>query len=320
MPKAVDSLHTPLTLSIMRGSAIMRRSEFTTPMIMDPQGIYLKCEFLHPGRSHKARVARSLVDDAEARGYIGGAASRVLLERTGGNLGVSLAIEARVRGYSLTLVTDPGYSAAKKSMARSFGANVLDRDVTFPWCRDNGEAIAEILRRDGDRYHYLDQFGNPANPRTHELRTGPEIADQLRSYGVDSEATIVLVCGLGTGATMRGVSAALERRFSRVRKVGVQPPNCDLKAGVYNDHPFQGIAVGQPAPFFDVAGLDDVIPVTAEQAADAQDYLLARHRFDVGPSSLANFAALRSLRSSTGRQDGPIYVTLLFDRGEDYAS
>jgi cysteine synthase A len=297
----------------------MRSSEFTTPMIMDSRGVYLKCEFLHPGRSHKARVARSLVEDAEARGCIGGTASRVLLERTGGNLGVGLAIEAKVRGYSLTLVTDPGYSSAKKSMARRFGAKVLDRDVTFPGCKDNGEAIAEILRRDGDRYYYLDQFGNPANPRTHELCTGPEIADQLRFCGVDSEATIVLVCGLGTGATMRGVSTALERRFSRVRKIGVQPPNCDLKAGVYDEHPFQGIAVGQPAPFFKVADLDDVIPVTIEQAAEAQDYLLIRHRFDVGPSSLANFAALRSLQGSSGRQEDQVYVTLLFDRGEDYA-
>jgi cysteine synthase len=298
----------------------MRSGEFATPMIMDSPGVYLKCEFLHPGRSHKARVACSLVDDAEARGYIGGPASRVLLERTGGNLGIGLAIEAKVRGYSLTLVTDPGYSVAKKSMARRFGANVLDRDVTFPGCRDNGEAIAELLRRDGDRYHYLDQFGNPANPRTHELRTGPEIADQLMSHGVHSEATIVLVCGLGTGATMRGVSAALERRFSRVRKLGVQPPNCDLQASVYNDHPFQGIAVGQPAPFFDVADLDDVIPVTIEQAADAQDHLLTRHRFDVGPSSLANFAALRSVQTSRGCNGDHVYVTLLFDRGEDYAS
>jgi cysteine synthase A len=289
-------------------------------MIMDSPGVYLKCEFLHPGRSHKARVARSLVDDAEARGCVGGTTSRVLLERTGGNLGIGLAIEARVRGYSLTLVTDPGYSAAKKSMARRFGAIVLDRGVAFPGCRDNGEAIAEILRRDGDRYHYLDQFGNPANPRAHVLGTGPEIADQLGSYGVHSEATVVLVCGLGTGATMRGVSTVLESRFARVRKIAVQPPNCDLKAGIYEEHPFQGIAVGQPAPFFDVANLDDVIPVTTEQVAEVRDYLLARHRFDVGPSSLANLAALSSLRASSERRDDQVFVTLLFDRGEDYGS
>lgn len=297
----------------------MGSNQFTTPMIMDSPGIYLKCEFLHPGRSHKARVARSLVDDAEAKGYIGGATSRVLLERTGGNLGIGLAIEARIRGYSLTLITDPDYSPAKKSIARRFGATVLDRDVTFPGCRDNGEAIAEILERDGDRYHYLDQFGNPANPRTHELRTGPEIADQLTARGVDRGAAIVIVCGLGTGATMRGVSTALEKRFAEVRKVAVQPPNCDLRAGVYEDHPFQGIAVGQPAPFIDVAELDDVIPVTLEQADEARSYLLALHRFDVGPSSLANFAALRTLRESGGRHDEQVYVTMLFDRGEDYA-
>jgi cysteine synthase len=100
----------------------------------------------------------------------------------------------------------------------------------------------------------------------------------------------------------------------------VQPPNCDLTSGVYEEHPFQGIAVGQPAPFFDVADLDDVIPVTIEQAAAAQDFLLAKHRFDVGPSSLANVAAVRALRASADRTDDQVYVTLLFDRGEDYAS
>lgn len=298
----------------------MGSDEFATPMIMDSPGVYLKCEFLHPGRSHKARVARGLVDDAEARGSVGGSSDRILLERTGGNLGIGLAIEAKVRGYSLTLVTDPGYSAAKKSIARRFGATVLDRDVAFPGSRDNGEAIAEILRRDGDRYHYLDQFGNPANPQTHERRTGPEIAAQLGSHGVETGATIILVCGLGTGATMRGISAALGKYFARVRTIGVQPPNCDLRAGIYGEHPFEGIAVGQPAPFYDVADLDELIPVTVEQAMDAWNYLLARHRFDVGPSSLANFAALRSLRGSGGSQGDQAYVTVLFDRGEDYAA
>jgi cysteine synthase A len=285
-------------------------------MIMDSPGVFLKCEFLHPGRSHKARVARSLVDDAEARGCIGEGTERILLERTGGNLGVGLAMEAMVRGYPLTLVTDPGYSGAKKSLARRFGATVLDRDVTFPGCRDNGEAIAQLLRSDGDHYHYLDQFGNPANPRTHELHTGPEIADQMAS---DPGTTVVLVCGLGTGATMRGVSTALEKRFTRVRKIAVQPPGCDLKSGVYANHPFEGIAVGQPAPFVDIAEVDDVVPVTGEQADEARVCLLSRHRFDVGPSSLANYAALRSVLQHGGSEEGHVYVTLLFDRGEDYA-
>jgi cysteine synthase len=302
-----------------------------TPMIKDSSGVFLKCEFLHPGRSHKARVARHLVDDAEARGYIGGDSKRILLERTGGNLGVGLAMEARARGFPLTLVTDPSYSAAKRSLARRFGAIVLDRALSFPGCRDNGEAINEILRREGDRYHYLDQFGNPANPLTHESQTGPEIAEQLASFGVESDATVVLVCGMGTGATMRGVSAALAQRFARVRKVAVQPPNCELRSGRYAPHPFEGIAVGEPAPFVDVAELDDVVPVTVQQAARAHDYLITRHRFDVGPSSLANVAAVLSMSGlndrHVGHQDAArdghadqVFVTLLFDRGEDYAS
>jgi cysteine synthase A len=136
---------------------------------------------------------------------------------------------------------------------------------------------------------------------------------------------------MGTGATMRGVSAALTRRFARVRKVAVQPPNCELRSGRYAPHPFEGIAVGEPAPFVDIAELDDVVPVTAEQADRARDYLIVRHRFDVGPSSLANVAALFAVSGRTDRQDkrpsanadgqvDQVFVTLLFDRGEDYAS
>jgi cysteine synthase A len=288
-------------------------------MIADSRDVFLKCEFLHPGRSHKARVARSLIDDAETQGHIGGPDKRILLERTGGNLGIGLAIEAKIRGYSLTLVTDPGYSAIKQAMARRFGATVLDRGITFPGCRDNGEAIAEILSEGGDRYHYLDQFANPANPRTHEFGTGLEIADQLQSMDVSTKATVVLVCGLGTGATMRGVGTALSRRFAQVLRIGVQPPNCDLRAGVYGEHSFQGIAVGQAAPFFGVEDLDGVVPVTEEQARQSQQQLLCRHRFDVGPSSLANFAALRAVREAWDEAGNHVFLTLLFDRGEDYA-
>jgi cysteine synthase A len=297
----------------------MGSNGFQTPMVADSAGVLLKCEFLHPGRSHKARVARSLIADAEVGGYADRVPRPVLLERTGGNLGVALAIEARIRGYELTLVTDPDYSAAKQALARRYGATVLDRSVVFPHCKDNGEAIAEILRRDGDRYHYLNQFQNAANPRTHEFETGPEIASQLRNYGAGQDAIVILVSGLGTGATMRGVGDALAQRFVRVIRIGVQPPNCDLKMGSYGSHPFQGIAVGEPAPFFDIAELDKIVPVTEEQARSAGEYLLGRHGFDVGPSSQANFAALRSVRARLRHPEKVFFLTLLFDRGEDYA-
>ncbi|MBE1493581.1 cysteine synthase A [Amycolatopsis lexingtonensis] len=295
-----------------------QQATIATPLVPDSPGRFLKCEFLHPGRSHKARVARCLVDDAEAAGFVGGPGGRVLLERTGGNLGVGLAVEASVRGYALTLVTDSGYSAAKKSLARRLGATVLDRDTDFPGAQDNGEAVAELLATDRDRYHYLNQFGNPANPATHESFTGPEVAHQLQLADVPEEATVVLVSGLGTGATMRGVSTALRRTFRAVRTVGVEPPHCDLRAGRYGEHSIQGIAVGQAAPFFPVAELDEVIPVSERDLAIAKQRLMSNHRFDVGPSSLANYAALVRVDEVYRDVHDHVLLTFLFDRGEDY--
>ncbi|MEU4796720.1 pyridoxal-phosphate dependent enzyme [Streptomyces sp. NPDC023327] len=286
-----------------------------TPLVADGDGVYLKCDFLHPGRSHKARVASALVDDAEARGLAG----KRLLERTGGNLGVALAIEAKARGYHLVLVVDPGYSAAKKNLARRYGATVLDREVEFPQCRDNGEAVAALLAAEPDTYHYLNQFANVANPQAHERVTGPEIAGQLAAGGVCSDATVVLVSGTGTGATMRGVSTALRRHFATVVTLGVEPPHCDLLAGRYGEHPLHGIAVGQSAPFFPPQDLDGIVAVTPTELDEARQLLLTRHCFDVGPTSVANYAALRQARQRRPECAKSIWVTLLFDRGEDYA-
>ncbi|MBB5912995.1 cysteine synthase A [Nocardia transvalensis] len=290
-----------------------------TPLVRQPGGIFLKCEFLHPGRSHKARVAAHLIDDAEHHGWIDPTNDVSLLERTGGNLGIGLAIEARARGYRLTLIVDRGYSRAKRELARKLGAVVLEREEEFPTCADNGAAIAALLATDGDHYHYLNQFANPANPQTHELDTGPEIASQLRAAGVTPDQRITLICGTGTGATMRGVSRALRNGFVEVVTVGVQPPGCELSAGTYGPHPFQGIAVGEPAPFYPPGEFDDIIRVSERDAELARTELMSSLRFDVGPSSLANYAAALRYRARYGSAHNPgVFVTVLFDRGEDY--
>lgn len=279
----------------------------------------MKCEFLHPGRSHKARVAKSLIDDAEQRGWISPERPKVLLERTGGNLGIALATEGSIRGYSVTLVTDPNYSRIKKDLAARAGATVLDRGVTHPECANNQEVIDILLKARDVDYHYLHQFENPANPRAHERGTGAEILAQLVGRGFGRDHTVVLVAGLGTGATMRGVSTTLETWFERVVKIAVQPAGCDLERGVYGTHGVQGIAVGEPAPFFDVSRLDAIVPVSDARIALASRRLLTDHRISVGPSSGANYAALELVRAG-GAYPGPgfVFVSLLYDRGEDY--
>ncbi|MEV7347227.1 pyridoxal-phosphate dependent enzyme [Streptomyces sp. NPDC093544] len=291
-----------------------------TPLFEAIPGILLKCEFLHPGRSHKARVARALIDDAEERRYLGPGDGKVLLERTGGNLGIGLAAEARVRGYKLVLVTESGYSKIKKELAARLGATVIDRGISYPQCEDNEAAVQILLREQPGKFLYLNQFGNTANPVAHEQGTGAEILAQLIARGYGRNTPLALVSGLGTGATARGVSSALRQWFRRVLVIGVEPPNCDLKADRHGIHALQGFSVGQPAPFFPSMELDEIIPVTDAEVADAERELAAKYRIFVGPSSCANYAAVQKLRSSEidTLPSGAVCVSFLFDRGEDY--
>ncbi|WP_217553665.1 PLP-dependent cysteine synthase family protein [Streptomyces sp. GbtcB6] len=286
-----------------------------TPLLEVLPNTFLKCEFLHPGRSHKARVARALIDDAEQHGMIARGGRTALIERTGGNLGIGLAIEAKARGHELVLVTDPGYSKIKKEIAARLGAKVIDRGVTYPGCADNEAAVQLILRSTPGRFHYLNQFGNPANPAAHEQGTGAEILAQLIGRGYGRNTRVTLVSGLGTGATARGVSSALRHWFREVAVIGVEPPDCDLKADRHGSHGLQGFAVGQPAPFFPSGELDQIVPVTDAEVAAAGTRLFQEHRMFVGPTSCANFAVvLKTIPVSA--ED--VLISFLYDRGEDY--
>lgn len=290
-----------------------------TPFIRIRDDVFLKCEFLHPGRSHKARVARALIDDAEQEHGLSPQQGRTLLERTGGNLGIALALEAQARGYKLTLVTDPQSAALKKRLAVSLGATVMDRGIAYPDALSNGEVIDQLLAEHGSRYYYLNQFGSPANPRAHETGTGPEIVAELRARGYAQETTAILASGMGTGASMRGISAALRTWFTRVVTVAIEPPNCDLRTGVYGEHPAHGIAVGEPAPFMPISQVDALVAVSSDGIAAAHQLLLHEQRFLVGPSSAANLAAIPAARAHPACRGEPrIFITLLFDRGEDY--
>ncbi|MDX3383862.1 pyridoxal-phosphate dependent enzyme [Streptomyces niveiscabiei] len=286
-----------------------------TPLLEVLPNTFLKCEFLHPGRSHKARVARALIEDAERRGVIVRGGGTALVERTGGNLGIGLALEARLRGHELVLVTDPGYSRIKKEIAGRLGAKVVDRGISHPDCADNEAAVQSILRAAPGRFHYLNQFGNPANPAAHEQGTGAEILAQLIGRGHGRDTRVTLVSGLGTGATARGVSSALRQWFREVEVVGVEPPDCDLLADRHGEHGLQGFSVGQPAPFFPSGELAAVVPVTDGEVAAAGTRLFEEHRVFVGPSSHANFAAVLKSRPAS---PGNVLVSFLYDRGEDY--
>lgn len=260
-----------------------------------------------------------MIDDAEIHHGLSPGQGRVLLERTGGNLGVALAMEARSRGYELTLVTDPQASPAKRRLAEYLGATVIDRGVSYPWAHSNGEVIDLLRHEEPSKYLYLNQFQNPANPQAHQTGTGKEIVETLRAAGYPPDCTAILVTGMGTGATMRGVSSALKGWFTRVVTAAVQPPNCNLLEGRYGDHQAYGIAVGEPAPFMSAREVDLVVAVTDREIALAHERLVHEHKILVGPSSAANVAALGPvLEHAACQAQTRVCITFLFDRGEDY--
>lgn len=299
--------------------AISHNCGAKTPLHKLDDNLFLKCEFLHPGRSHKARVAKAMIDDAEKNNRIQPGITTIL-ERTGGNLGIALAIEAKIRGYDIELVTDPNYSEIKKGIAARLGAKVIDRGLSYPSAENNGQVIDELLASPGEKkYHYLHQFSNPVNPLIHEIETGREIVDQLVNFGVHQDRTIALVKGLGTGASMQGIQKALRGYFSRVVTIGVQPEECDIQNNKYELHKIQGIAVGESPPFFDISSLDEVISVSLKQVLECQLNLLSATRFFVGLSSAANYHALTlASRRNMALDSEAVYVSLLYDRGEDY--
>lgn len=166
-----------------------------------PVPVFGKCEFLNPGGSVKDRIALAIVDDAEARGALKPGAT--LVEATAGNTGVGLALVAAVRGYRLCCVMPEKMCADKRAALAALGAEVVVTPNAPPSDPRNFRRVAARLAAERGWFP-TEQFANPANPRVHELTTGPEIVEQC---GAQLGA---FVCGVGTGGTITGVGRHLK--------------------------------------------------------------------------------------------------------------
>ena len=262
--------------------------------------LYAKLEGQNPTGSIKDRVAKAMVEDAEARGEL--EPGRELLEPTSGNTGISLALVAKLKGYRLTCVVPENATPERLQLLGLYGAKI----VTSPASQGSNGAVRQALRmaESDSRYVMLNQYGNEANPRAHYEGTGAEIAEALPH--VDA-----LVAGLGTGGTLMGAGDRLRESFPDLIVAAAEPLQGDLVYGL------RSLADGYVPPVLDVDRLDRKVLVTNEESVSGVRALLEQEGIFAGVSS---GAVLHVARRVAAELDEGVIVVVLADGGWKYLS
>ena len=271
--------------------------------------ILAKVEYFNPGGSVKDRVALAMIEDAEKQGILVPGAT--IIEPTSGNTGVGLAWVGAARGYKTILTMPDTMSLERRNLLKALGARL----VLTPGSEGMKGAIAkaQALKEEIPGSVILGQFTNPANPAAHERTTGVEIWDDTQGE-VD-----IFVAGVGTGGTVSGVGRALKARKPEVRIVAVEPASSAvLSTGIAGKHKIQGIGAGFVPDTYDASVIDEILPVSDEDAVRGGRLLSARGLL-VGISSGAAFSAALSLARKE-ENAGKTIVALLPDTGERYLS
>lgn len=268
--------------------------------------VFAKLEQFNPGGSVKDRIAKAMVDDAEARGLL--LAGGTIVEATSGNTGVALAMVAAVRGYRCVIVMPEGYGHVKAKLMQALGAEVIrtPADAMMTGAVDRAREIAA-----GTSGAYVpDQFHNPVNPRAHFETTGPEIAAAIDGP-IDA-----WVAGVGTTGTFGGVARYLSQARPGVLRVAVEPQGSILRGGPPGPHEVEGIGLSKLWPILDRSVIDEVLEIRDKEAFDTCRTLAREEGLSVGGSSGA--AAAGALRIAERLGPGKTVVTLFPDGAERY--
>lgn len=272
--------------------------------------IVAKVEYFNPGGSVKDRVALSMITDAEEKGLLKPGA--LIIEPTSGNTGVGLAWVASVKGYRLILTMPETMSLERRNLLKALGAEL----VLTPGSEGMGGAIrkAQEIQAATPGSLILQQFENPANPLAHERTTAEEIWQ-------DTDGKIdIFVAAVGTGGTLTGTALGLKKKNPNIRIVAVEPTGSPvLSGGKAGPHKIQGIGAGFIPKILDTSLIDQIIPVTDEDAMRTSRELSATEGLLVGISSGAAAFAAREIAKDEANQ-GKRIVVLLPDTGERYLS
>ena len=272
--------------------------------------IYGKLEYFNPAGSVKDRIAKAMIEDAEAKGLLH--PDSVIIEPTSGNTGIGLAAVAASKGYHVILTMPETMSVERRNLLKAYGAQLVLTEGSKGM--KGAIAKADELAKETPHSFIPSQFTNPANPAAHFATTGPEIWE-------DTDGKVdIFVAGVGTGGTISGVGEFLKSNYPDIKVIAVDPATSPvLSKGVSGPHKIQGIGAGFVPETLDTKIYDEIIPVENEDAFRTGAAIARREGVLVGISSGAAVWAATEL-AKRPENKGKLIVVLLPDTGDRYLS
>ena len=284
-----------------------------TPMIQieNPNGknfanIFIKLEEFNAGGSIKSRVGLRMIEDAECKGML--KKGDTLIEATGGNTGLGLAVACSLKKYKLILSIPDNFSQEKVNVLKKYGAEVVLADHKLG--NDCHIITANKILEENNNFINLNQFTNFSNLQAHYYGTGNEILNQLKGK-VDYFVSVI-----GSGGTIVGAGKRIKQYCPNAKIIGVQPKGCDILNDKFIPHNIQAIAVGKVSKFFQKDIIDSMTDVLFDDVQEIREYLAKKEGIFVGLSSGANILAAIELSKTLDNTKN--IVTIAPDSGRSY--
>lgn len=293
-------------LQVIGETPVIRLAAFSAETGLD---VYAKLESLNPGGSHKTRIALAMIRDAEDRGVLLPGSGQTIIEPSGGNTGIGLAIAGNILGYRVVLVIPDNYSPEKRKLLRLYGAEVVLSD-SRRGNNSHGEKAME-LQLENPMFVMLNQQRNPANPDIHRRTTAQEVLRDFADLPLDC-----LVAGIGTGGHITGLGETLKSYWPALRVFGVEPEQCDLLSDRHAPHELQGLSIGLVPSILNLGVLDGMLKVSKQACLERLRQTMRCEGVSLGLSSAANLVAIAELSREFPR--GARVLTLIYDGVDGY--